>query len=472
MLQQSLETIAQDDILRVRELIVTNRPFPQLSFREDSFRMPTDWTCDYGPLVCRTSYWEQNRHAGVIETVKIDICDDYAAANDLRAGFRGHTVFFGAATKASASEEQWNREERQRVRYRDPLRFYCRSEAMHLNSIVDLTSDNADNSLPKRRYTFLDAFCGAGGTSRGAKGAGLKVLYGFDHDLAAVESWSKNFTGATCWAMAAHEFITVDTEDFKVDILHLSPPCQPYSPAHTVPGQHDDANEATFLAVEGILEKAKPRVVTLEETFGLTRTDVNKEWFTAIIQIFTKLGFSVRWNVFDLRDFGLPQPRKRLFVVASWYVVGTFAPNLLLIHASPGEPLPSFPRPTHVNPLYRHLSPDRRAWTTVNQAITGIPTNCSLHNLHSVERLHKAPYDGNKPLPSTITCGTGHSYHPSGSRKFTLREIACLQGFPLEHVFGPKGARKQIGNAVPPIVAKTFFETIVSHLRKVDNERR
>ena len=105
---------------------------------------------------------------------------------------------------------------------------------------------------------------------------------------------------------------------------------------------------------------------------------------------------------------------------------------------------------------------------TVNQAINRIPTNCSLHNPDTVERFQKPRYDGDKPLTSTITCGTGQSYHPSGTRKFTLREIACLQGFPLEHEFGNRGVRKQIGNAVPPIVAKAFFETIVKHLKRVD----
>ena len=136
--------------------------------------------------------------------------------------------------------------------------------------------------------------------------------------------------------------------------------------------------------------------------------------------------------------------------------------------SSPGEALPPLPKPTHVDPSKHHQNPHLRPWTTVNQAISRIPTTCSLHNLNTVERLRKPHYDGDKPLTSTITCSTGQSYHPSGTRKFTLREIACLQGFPLEHEFGNRGVRKQIGNAVPPIVAKGFFETIVKHLKRVD----
>lgn len=87
---------------------------------------------------------------------------------------------------------------------------------------------------------------------------------------------------------------------------------------HTRPGQNDELNQATFSAVTELINKVKPRIVTLEETFGLTRQVDTLPWFTAMIQMFTKLGFSVRWKVFNLCDFGLPQPRKRLIIFASW----------------------------------------------------------------------------------------------------------------------------------------------------------
>ena len=82
-------------------------------------------------------------------------------------------------------------------------------------------------------------------------------------------------------------------------------------------------------------------------------------------------------------------------------------------------------------------------------------------------RLRRSRYSGSLPLKNTITCSGSINYHPSGKRRFTLRELACLQGFPLEHRFG-RGARKQIGNALPPIVAKVFFEQVVRALRLAD----
>lgn len=104
----------------------------------------------------------------------------------------------------------------------------------------------------------------------------------------------------------------------------------------------------------------------------------------------------------------------------------------------------------------------------MNEAIASIPFDPLLHDPRNMPRRNEVPYDGKFPLKSTITCHSGASYHPSGTRSFTLREIACLQGFPLEHRFGKVGVREQIGNAFPPVVAKVFFESIIQALRKAD----
>jgi DNA (cytosine-5)-methyltransferase 1 len=78
------------------------------------------------------------------------------------------------------------------------------------------------------------------------------------------------------------------------------------------------------------------------------------------------------------------------------------------------------------------------------------------------------PWDGSKILPRAMTTSGGQNYHPSGKRDFTLREYACLQGFPLEHVFRGNYVKKQIGNAVPPCVAKVLFESIKKDLDLAD----
>ena len=67
-----------------------------------------------------------------------------------------------------------------------------------------------------------------------------------------------------------------------------------------------------------------------------------------------------------------------------------------------------------------------------------------------------------------MTTSCGENWHPSGKRGFTDREFACLQGFPLEHKFGPMGVKRQIGNAVPPVVARVLFEGIRRFMEGTD----
>lgn len=121
-----------------------------------------------------------------------------------------------------------------------------------------------------RRYTFGDAFCGAGGMSRGAKEAGLSLKWGFDKQYEMCESYLENFPWVRVWEMEAHEFATKNKYDASVDVLHLSPPCKTFSPAHTISGAHDDDNEAASFAIEQLLRKCRPRVATVEQTWGMT----------------------------------------------------------------------------------------------------------------------------------------------------------------------------------------------------------
>ena len=171
--------------------------------------------------------------------------------------------------------------------------------------------------FPFRRYTFGDCFCGAGGMSRGAINAGLRVAWGFDFNLPACNTFQLNFLGTPIYNVWANDFSN-SKKDCKVDICHISPPCQFFSPLHTSDGKDDDMNTASLFAIEALLKKAKPRVVTLEETAGIVRIISHKDYFNAVINMFTSQGFSVRCKVLSCADFGVSQQRKRLVIIASW----------------------------------------------------------------------------------------------------------------------------------------------------------
>ncbi|KAL6716754.1 hypothetical protein ACLMJK_006322 [Lecanora helva] len=448
--QQSRQTIQLTEVIRIRKLVKTNAPFPLHSYREADAGQDKDYILHHGRLVCRTKLIADSKNKGYLAVLLDTETDSGYRVNpkQMRLDFRGETEKGGICSDWLTGEKEFDDAERMRSGSIDILGFH-RYEIQRAESVVDLTVDRASNP---RRYTLGDAFCGAGGVSRGAKAASFRVDWGFDFDPAAIESYRKNFHRARCEAIAAHDFVTIITENFKVDVLHMSPPCQTFSPYHVHNGRNDELNQATFFAIEELLKKTKPRIVTLEETYGLTAMVKHQAWFRAMIQVFAKLGFSVRWKVVRLCDYGLPGPRRRLVLFAS----------------CPGEPLPDFPPPTHCKladqPRFPHLKP----YTTINDAIARIPRDFPLHNPTQVMQINEAPYDGNQPLRHTICTNGNLYYHPSGKRNFTLRELACLNGFPLEHQFDPRRARMQIGNAVPPIFAKVVFEHIRKHLLRID----
>ena len=163
--------------------------------------------------------------------------------------------------------------------------------------------------LPGQMLTYGDAFCGAGGASRGAAMAGLRVLWGFDHWNHACATWRTNFPQAKCYELSSQQFVgrsqgskSLKPVGMKVDILHLSPPCQYFSPAHTVDCLSDEMNVASLYAVGPVIKVAKPRVVTLEQTFGIVAARFRK-YFNSLIQMFTALSFSVRWAIVPLAQW-------------------------------------------------------------------------------------------------------------------------------------------------------------------------
>ncbi|KAI4099336.1 MAG: hypothetical protein LQ339_006011 [Xanthoria mediterranea] len=432
----SMEVISSSEVLRIRDAILTNAAFPSFSCREDALNsmLPRDVLRGQCRLVCRwklkVSIRPQSNGRQWIEKsvlrltateadVKFRIDDEH-----LRRQWRGITIKKGSCAS-------WLRGERD---------FDLREQSLHRDLPTPAESDAVGRRT--QRYTFGDAFCGAGGCSRGAKSVGLRVVWGFDSNLASIDSYAKNFFGARCEATPADVFLSVLNDNFCVDMLHLSPPCQPYSPAHTRPGKNDEMNEATFFAVGEIIKKSKPRVVTLENTSGLAQR--RPEWMDAMVRFFTALRFSVRWRVLNLAQYGVPQARRRLVVIAS----------------CPGEKLPVFPQPTHGTNL--------QPFTTVNEAIQRIPEGFPNHDPNSAARRNLAAYNGNLPLRNCITTGGSLDTHPNGRRGFTVRELACLQTFPLEHQFETVGLKKQIGNAVPSLFAQVLFSHVRRWLEEAD----
>ncbi|KAI0477104.1 S-adenosyl-L-methionine-dependent methyltransferase [Xylariaceae sp. FL0804] len=399
---------------------------------------------------------------------------------------------------------------------------------------------------PGQKYTFGDMFCGAGGASLGARKAGFQVRLGCDNHNGACATWRAAFPEATLFDLDVHDFLTrvVDNSDIddidnggrgsggggnnnnnhllRVDVLHLSPPCQFWSPAHTVSGRNDDANIAVMFSCGALVRALRPRLVTLEQTFGILHPKF--EWyFNALLRGLTELGYALRWRVANLLGWGLPARRARLVIIG----------------ACPGEDLPDFPPPTHADDETRRRRQQQpsggsagssgsragsgagsgsgvaaagpeagtgaaerpmpgsgsgsgrplRPYTSVRQVLAKLrrprttrtaastdpnnPNNNNndnpgglgddpLHQPHLMPRKAAPPEDPDRPLRRCITTNGGYgNHHWTGARDYTLREYACLQTFPPDWPFSPPDVKRQIGNGFPPLVVKHIYR----HLR-------
>jgi DNA (cytosine-5)-methyltransferase 1 len=184
--------------------------------------------------------------------------------------------------------------------------------------VIDLTKlekEDPREEKKRRKYTFGDGFCGAGGVSCGASKAGLHIKWAFDQSEYAIATYRLNFGTAECEQSDIFSFLTNEPEFLKVDVSHGSPPCQTFSPAHTINSVNDDANSACIFSCADMIKKSRPRVHTMEETSGLF--DRHKETFHRVIQDFIEIGYSVRWRILNCMDYGVPQSRRRLIIIAS-----------------------------------------------------------------------------------------------------------------------------------------------------------
>lgn len=333
------------------------------------------------------------------------------------------------------------------------------SQGSFTDEFIDLDNLQTGPSINNCRsfgqqYTLFDAFSGAGGVSRGAKMAGFKIKYAVDKDEDVWQTYKTNFRDTELFRMSLDEcLIRLGNRHIRADVLHLSPPCQFFSPAHTRPGVNDDVNIFALFGCNELIKKIRPRIITVEQTFGITH-DQHAHYFLAFIGDFTQHGYSVRWKVVRFATWGAAQDRRRLIIIA----------------AAPGEKLPPFPEATHSKNGQGGLKP----FSTLRQAISGLRDGDNLHDLDNVRYFdrRRPALDPNR-LAGTITTSGSDSYYPDGTREFTLRELACLQGFPKNHrFFGTKTKiKKQIGNAFPPNIVCMLYQHIEKWLLKEDGMR-
>lgn len=313
------------------------------------------------------------------------------------------------------------------------------------------------------RLTLVSLFSGAGGLDIGFERAGCDVAICVDNDASACGTLRLN---RPSWPVHEGDIRNFDPAPYiGADIVVGGPPCQGFSTA----GKGDPADPRNFLWREyfRVVEVVRPKAIVLENVSGL-RNRKNDDHLSGILSKLEELGYRFVLGVLNAADFGVPQVRRRLFVI------GMFGKQ-------PTLPVPS-----------------QASWVTVDEAIQDLADTASEgfnhvpndHADHVVERwarlrpgetdpnYRRARLDGSKPS-HTIRAGGGYGprgdhlagfhppIHPTLPRQLTVREAARLQSFPDDWIFsGSKTAQgRQVGNAVPVLLAEAVARHVVEMMK-------
>lgn len=343
----------------------------------------------------------------------------------------------------------------------------------------------------------VDLFCGAGGLSYGLQAAGITVAAGYDIDPRCKYPYETNVKAP----FVKKDVRKVSGAELKrawgpgtVRVLAGCAPCQPFSSYRRGADTSGEAEWALLDEFSRLIRTTMPHIVTMENVPRVARAQVFKNFLSML----TTCGYRFKYQSCNCPEYGLPQSRRRLVLMAS-----------------------------RLGPIALPRGPyGPRDFRTVRDAIGKLPplesgavdTNDSLHRARALSDINlqriraskpggtwedwpaelRAPchqratgasfksvyarMSWDEPAP-TITAGshnygTGRFGHPSQDRAISLREAAILQSFPASYSFVAPDEKieltplaRLIGNAVPPLLGRYIGRAIVDHVQQYRGTR-
>lgn len=355
-----------------------------------------------------------------------------------------------------------------------------------------------------KRYNVIDLFCGCGGFSKGFEEAGYNIRFGIDLWSDAIITYKKNFPDAE---VLNEDIARISGKDILVkaglsgdeaDVIIGGPPCQGFS----VSGKRmiDDERNKLYKSYVQIVCQIKPKMFVMENVPGLVRLFKGKV-AEQVMEDFTQIGYSVQMKILSADNYGVPQQRKRVFFVGlrddlvkkgleyqyPVSIMGSGTDRLAWTSREAISDLDFVPEDKVLGENIPYALPAENEFQMKMREGSNHIMNHSItiHNARTREIIAMVPDGGNyKDLPEelqstrkvhiawtrmdsskpcfTIDTGHNHHFHYKENRVPTVRESARIQSFPDTFEFiGIKTSQlKQVGNAVPPLLAKAIAESI------------
>lgn len=349
--------------------------------------------------------------------------------------------------------------------------------------------------MTKKKYTFIDLFAGCGGLSLGFEMAGFTGLLAIDNWKDALTTYLYNRKDAK---ILCGDLSVIDPSVIKkeynvssVDVIIGGPPCQGFS----VAGKRiiEDERNKLYKAFVGFVDCFRPHAFVMENVPNILSIG-NGVVRDSIISDFEKIGYNVSVQVLKASDYGVPQNRRRaIFVGLANGKKFLFPKPLGKEHVTsfdalsdltedsipdgspyPIEPISEYQRYSRIGSkgIYNHQITNHNEKT--KEIIALVPDGGNYKDLpielQQTRKVHIAWTRLCSSKPSfTIDCGHNHHFHYKYNRVPTARESARLQSFPDKFVFlGSRGSQlRQIGNAVPPLMANAISKQLINFLDNV-----
>ena len=338
-----------------------------------------------------------------------------------------------------------------------------------------------------KSFNFIDLFSGCGGLSCGLEMAGHNCLLGVDANKEAIQTFAANHHQAEVYLGDIKKLKGSKLKELlkgqRVDMVVGGPPCQGFSTVGR--GQVQDERNLLFKEFVRIVSETQPKVIILENVTGLVAKK-NQTILKQIFKHFEKLGYNMDARVLSAEEFGVPEKRRRtiimgvkggecLFPVATHGVranskVRTVKDAFKNLKARDGK---VYNHDIKMAQIKSELDRKRLDYLNPGEGIRyeedeaklpkklryGIDWKTLRENRFRQTRLQRLPMDG--PSPTILTARTSY-YHPKEARYLTPREAAACQSFPNDFIFhGSQTAMfRQIGNAVPPLLAQALGEVV------------
>lgn len=347
-------------------------------------------------------------------------------------------------------------------------------------------------------YNILDLFCGSGGLSYGFNLAGYRTLLGIDNDKAAIQTFEENHKDSKgiCGDITqiTTEEILEAVDGQEIDVIVGGPPCQGMSLAG--PRKLHDPRNKLYLSFIDKVKDIQPKAFVIENVPGMVSL-FKGAIKDSVIEEFEKLGYTVNYQILNAADYGVPQTRKRVFFVGlkngekfifpeqkilfenDWITSKQATSDLPLLEEGLGEELQEYTCPpqneyqkycrANSDVIRNHIGTNHTEQT--KKIINLVPEGGNFKDLPEEYRNTRkfnvawTRYHSEKPTP-TIDTGHRHHFHYKANRVPTVRENARFQSFPDSFIFyGNKTEQsRQVGNAVPPLLAKAIAEKLLQSL--------